>query len=140
MTVGSELLSVEALCVLHALEDVVGHVHSGFMVETIGGLVIQLIAQELNLSSDFLCCLTSVLDLKTGEPEFEVEAEAEVELKCRPIEGPSGQENELTDGPVVLEPVLAASFEVLLVSIQLLLRINILKKLCLAPPPIIKKV
>lgn len=38
LAVGSEFLSVEGLSVLDTLEEVVGHVHTGLMVETIGCL------------------------------------------------------------------------------------------------------
>ena len=93
----------------------------------------------MDLGTNLLSCLTGILDLEAREPEFKVEAEAEVELEGRPVKGPPGQEYELTDGPVVLEPVLAALLEILLVSVQLLLRVNILKKLSLVPPPIIQK-
>jgi hypothetical protein len=90
LTVGTELLSVEALCVLETLEEVVWYVHAGLVIKTVSSLAVQFVTQELDLSSNLLSCLTSILDLKTGEPEFKVKAKAEVELEGGPVECPSG--------------------------------------------------
>ena len=55
-----------------------GNVHSGFVVEALSGFRVQFSAKESQLGSGLLGSLAGILDLNTGEPEFEVKAEAEV--------------------------------------------------------------
>lgn len=102
LTVGTELLSVETLRVHYTLHQVLGNIHTGLVVKTVGSLAVQFISQELNLSSNFLSSLTSILDLDAGKPEFKVKAKAEVKLESAPVESIFGQENEFTYRPVVL--------------------------------------
>ena len=83
------------------------HIHAGLVVETIGCLRVQFSAQELDIGADFLSCLTSILNFKTGEPEFEVKAEAVVEAEGGPVSSESCEEDELSNTPIVLEPVLS---------------------------------
>jgi len=40
LTVGTELLSVETLSVLEALEEVMGYIHTGLMIKTVGSLAV----------------------------------------------------------------------------------------------------
>ena len=135
---GSELLSVKALSVHKALEEVVRHVHTSFVVETISGLRVELSSEELDVSSNILSCLTSVFDFEAGEPELEIKAKAIVEFEGGPVGCISSEEDKLSYTPVVFEPMLSSLAQVLLISVKLLLRVNVLKKLCLVPPAIIK--
>ena len=107
LAVRSEFLCVEGLSVLDALEDVVGHIHAGLVVETIGCLRIQFSSEELDIGSNLFSCFTSILDFKAREPEFEVEAKAVVESEGGPVCCESREENELPNTPIILEPVLA---------------------------------
>lgn len=133
-----KLFSVEALSVHKALEEVMRDVHTSFVIETICGLRVKLTSEELDVSTDFLSCLTSVFDFKTGEPELEIKSKAVVEFEGGPVRSKSGEEDKLSYAPVVLEPVLATSAQILFVSVELLLRINVLEKLGLIPPAVIK--
>ena len=85
-----------------------GDIHTGLMVETIGCLGIQFRAEELDIGSYFFSCLTSILNFKTGEPEFEVKAKAIVESESCPVSCESCEENELSNTPIILKPVLSA--------------------------------
>lgn len=98
-----------------------GHVHTGLVVKTIGSLRIQLSTEELDVCTDIFSGFTSILDLKTREPEFEVKAKAVMESESSPVSGKSCKEDELSYTPVVLEPVLASLLQVLLISVQLFL-------------------
>lgn len=98
-----------------------GHVHAGLVVETIGSLRIQFCTEEFDVSTDFLGSFTSILDLNTGEPEFEVKAKAVMESESGPVRGESGKEDKLSYTPVVLKPMLASLLQVLLISAQLFL-------------------
>ena len=104
------------------------------MIYSVNGNLIKFGSQESKLSTDLFSCLTSILGLKTGEPELEIEAESIVKLVGVPVHGPTSEENELTEAPVVLLPVALVSVKILLVAVHLLLRVNVLKKLCLVPP------
>ena len=66
--------------------------------------MVQLSAEELELSARLLSSLASVLDLNTGEPELEVEAEAEVPREGIPVKSPSSKEKELAGTPVIFDP------------------------------------
>lgn len=81
-------------------------IHTGLMVETIGCLGIQFRAEELDIGTYFFSCLTSILNFKTGEPEFEVKAKAIVESESCPVRCKSGEEDEFSNTPIVLKPVL----------------------------------
>ncbi len=96
LTVGCELLTVERLSILRALEEVVGNVHTGLVVETIGGLRIQLCTEELDVCTDIFSGFTSILDLNTREPEFEVKAKTVMESESSPVSGKSCKEDELS--------------------------------------------
>jgi hypothetical protein len=78
------------------------------VVETICCLGVQFGTEELDIGTDFLSCLTSILNLKTGEPEFEVKAKAIVESESCPVSCESCEENELSYTPIILKPVLSA--------------------------------
>jgi hypothetical protein len=80
-------------------------IHAGLVVETIGCLGIQFCTQELDVSTDFFSCLTSILNFKTGKPEFEVKAKAIVEFESCPVCCISCEENELSNTPIILKPV-----------------------------------
>ena len=80
-------------------------IHAGLVVETIGCLGIQFSAQELDVGTDLFSCLTSILNFKTGKPEFEVEAKAIVEFKSCPVSSISCEKNELSNTPIILKPV-----------------------------------
>lgn len=136
LAVGQQLLRVECLRVLEALHEVVRHVHSRLVVQTIGRHSVQLVPEEVELCADLLSCLTSILDLDAREPEFEVEAESVVELEGVPVEGPSREEDELSEAPIVLEPVRSILVQVFVISVQFLLGVHELQKLGLRPPPI----
>jgi hypothetical protein len=84
-------------------------------------------SHESKLSTNLLSCLTSILGLKTGEPELEIEAESEMKLVGVPVHGPTSEEDELTEAPVVLLPVALVSVKILLVAVHLLLRVNVLE-------------
>ena len=93
---------------METLKEVVRDIHAGLMVETIGCLGVQFGTQELDIGTDFLSCFTSILNLKTGEPEFEVKAKAIVESESCPVSCESCEENELSNTPIILKPVLSA--------------------------------
>jgi hypothetical protein len=95
---------------LETLKEVVGDIHAGLVVETIGCLRVQFGTEELDIGTDLLSCLTSILNFKTGEPEFEVKAEAIVESESCPVSEKSGEENELSNTPIILKPVLSTLF------------------------------
>jgi hypothetical protein len=80
-------------------------IHAGLVVETIGCLGIQFSAQELDVGTDLFSCLTSILNFKTGKPEFEVKAKAIVEFESCPVSSISCEENELSNTPIILKPV-----------------------------------
>ena len=107
LAVALKLLSVEALCVLQTFIDVVGYIHSGFMMNTVDGHTVHFRAQKSQLSTCLFSCLTSILGLKTREPELEVEAKSVMKLEGVPVQGPTSQEDELTEAPVVLVPVVS---------------------------------
>jgi len=121
LAVGSQLLSVEALCVHKAFVEVVRDIHAGLMVETISGLRVELCTHELDVGSNLFSCLASVFDFEAGEPELEIKAEAVMELESGPVGCESGEEDKLSHAPVVLEPVLTTLAQVLLVSVKFLL-------------------
>lgn len=104
------------------------------MIEALGCHLVKLAPEEADLSSTLLSGLASILDLDAWEPELELMAEAEMQLKCVPIKGPSGEEEELTCAPVILDPLLTILVKVALVAVELLLRVNELEKLGLLPP------
>ena len=110
LAVGFVFLSIEGLSILETLKEVVGDIHAGLMVETIGCLRVQFGTEELDIGTDLLSCLTSILNFKTGEPEFEVKAEAIVESESCPVSEKSGEENELSNTPIILKPVLSTLF------------------------------
>jgi len=85
----------------------VRHIHAGLVVETIGCLGIQFSTEELDVGTDLFSCLTSILNFKTGKPEFEVKAKAIVEFESCPVCCISCEEDELSNTPIVLEPVLS---------------------------------
>jgi hypothetical protein len=122
--------------ILETLEQVVRNIHSGLMIYTVLCNTVKFISQEFQLSSDSLCCFTSILGLKAREPELEIETESEMELKGRPVEGPTREEEDLTGTPVVFTPVAGISVQIFQVAVHFLLRIDVLKKLSLAPPAI----
>lgn len=110
LAVGFVFLSIEGLSILETLKEVVGDIHAGLVVETIGCLRVQFGTEELDIGTDLLSCLTSILNFKTGEPEFEVKAEAIVESESCPVSEKSGEENELSNTPIILKPVLSTLF------------------------------
>lgn len=91
---------------METLKEVVRDIHAGLEVETICCLGVQFGTEELDIGTDFLSCLTSILNLKTGEPEFEVKAKAIVEYESCPVRCKSGEEDEFSNTPIVLKPVL----------------------------------
>ena len=80
-------------------------IHAGLVVETIGCLGIQFSTQELDIGTDLLSCLTSILNFKTGKPEFEVKAKAIVEFESCPVCCISCEEDKLSNTPIILKPV-----------------------------------
>jgi hypothetical protein len=52
------------------------------VVQALSGNGIELGTEELEVSADLLCSLTSILDLNAREPELKVEAKAEMPLEC----------------------------------------------------------
>jgi hypothetical protein len=89
LTVGMQLLTIEGLCVLEALQEVVGHIHASLVVKAISGLGIQFCSKELDIGTDLLSGFTSILNFNAGKPEFEVKAKAIVEFECGPVCGES---------------------------------------------------
>lgn len=73
------------------------------------------------MGAGFLSSLASILDLKAGEPELELAAEAVVPREGGPVKGPSCEEDELTGAPVVLDPLGALLVEVGVVAVEFLL-------------------
>ena len=75
----------------------------------------------MKFSANLLSSLAGILDFETGEPELEVEAEAEVHFEGGPVECPTREEDELSGAPVVLEPVALILVQVVVISVQLFL-------------------
>jgi hypothetical protein len=57
-----------------------------------------------------------------------------MKLVCVPVEGPSCKEDELSEAPIVLEPMLGILVQVFFISVQLFLRVNELQEFGLRPP------
>ena len=88
------------------------------------------------MSTNLLCSFTSILGLKTGEPELEVEAESEMKLEGGPVHGPTANEDELTEAPIVFPPVVLVHIQVFLVAVHLFLGVYVLKEFGSLPPAI----
>jgi hypothetical protein len=66
LTVGHQLLSVEALSVLNSLPQVVGNIHSGLVVDAISSGTVELVTHEFQLGTDLFGSFASILVFKTG--------------------------------------------------------------------------
>lgn len=122
--------------ILQSLVEIVRDHHAGLVVKTISSLRVDLRSQEVEIGTNFLSGFASKFDLKAGKPELELVTKAEVALESVVINCPSSEEDELSGAPVVLNPSILFLVEIVTVSVELLLRINILEKFSLGPPSI----
>lgn len=107
--------------VLNSAQEVMRNHHACLVIKSLCGDIVKLSTEEIKLSSNSLSCLTSILDFNTGEPEFKVEAETEMQLEGLVIESPSSKEEELSGTPVILDPFALILIEVTFIPVELLL-------------------
>lgn len=125
------------LKVLESSEQVMRYVESCLVIKSVICDWVNFTSHKLELCANFLCCLASIFNFETWEPELELIAKSEVPLEGVVVQWESGKEQELSCTPVVFKPLLSHLLgKIGFIFVEFFLRVNILKESCLRPPAI----